>query len=260
MIVVALVSTKGGVGRTTLTANLAAALHAQGRTVYAVEMDPQNSLQWHLGCAPGNVDGLARATIAGTAWRNATRMAGNVTLLPHGALDEVDRLAFEQALYAQPDLLQRHLLALAVPDNAVVLIDSASGPSVYQRQALNAADIALMVMLPDAASFAGMTTMTQQVQAHGRTGAKFFDTAVIVNQIDNARQLAKDVVRVLPGALDDLPLGRIHRDESVAEALACQALVADYAPNSMAVADIALCAQALSARIDAAQFAQDAQA
>ena len=50
MVVFSVVSAKGGVGKTTITANMAMAL-AGGRNVVAVDLDPQNALRLHLDFA-----------------------------------------------------------------------------------------------------------------------------------------------------------------------------------------------------------------
>ncbi len=56
MIVVAMASTKGGVGKTTLTASLAACAASEGKQVVLVDLDPQETLAmwWKLRGCPDN--------------------------------------------------------------------------------------------------------------------------------------------------------------------------------------------------------------
>ena len=79
MNVITLASRKGGAGKTTLAAHLAALVHSQGRSVLAVDADPQGSLSLcnrlratdaiPLATAERGIDrALAMAMVAGTEW------------------------------------------------------------------------------------------------------------------------------------------------------------------------------------------------
>ena len=52
---IAVVNQKGGVGKTTSVANIAAALAAKGLKVMVIDLDPQAHLTIHLGAEPQNV-------------------------------------------------------------------------------------------------------------------------------------------------------------------------------------------------------------
>ena len=161
MKVIAVVSAKGGVGKTTLTANLATALQHQGvATVCVLDTDAQNALALHFGGDPQAIAGVSRATLAGQDWASVcVRGASGVFVLPYGLVNETDRVAFERHLDAHPGWMAQQLHNLHLPADAVVLIDTPPGPSVYMQQALTAAHAVVVVSRPDAASSAALALM-----------------------------------------------------------------------------------------------------
>ena len=248
MKVVAIVSAKGGVGKTTVTANLATALAYAGHPLLGIDLDPQNALKYHFGFDPNDVNGVSRATLAGADWRLSALNSGErgVVLLPYGLVNEDDRRRFEHMLDADPDWLARNLDAVQLPQDALVLLDTPPGPSVYLQQALRIADLVLVVTLPDAASYATLPMMENLVRSYCDGRKDFLGHFHIINQVDTTRQLAADVAQVIRHRYSGRVLGNIHRDQSVAEALACDKSVIDYARDSQATEDFLAAAQAVT--------------
>lgn len=251
MKIIAVVSAKGGVGKTTLTANLAAALQRSGtQTVLVLDLDPQNALALHFGGDPQALAGVSRATLAGQAWGSVcARSASGVHVLPYGLVNETDRIAYERHLETHPDGLTQQLQGLGLPPDAVVLIDTPPGPSVYMQQALNAAHWAVLVSLPDAASYAALALMQRLVATYGEPRVDFVESLYVLNQVDGARQLSKDITRLMQGNFDAQLIGVIHEDQAVREALASDQSVLDYDPHGQAADDLRQCALKLAGRV-----------
>lgn len=258
MKVIAIVSAKGGVGKTTLTANLATALEALGvPTLLVLDLDPQNALGLHFGCDPGSLEGISRASLAKEEWGPVcVRSASGVYVLPYGVVNETDRMAFEKHLDANPQWLAEQLQGLSLPQDAVVLIDTPPGPSVYMRQALSAAQTVVIVSLPDAASYASLALMQRLVHTYCIPRSDFSQALYVLNQADGARQLSKDILRTMQGSLGDLLVGVIHEDQAVREALAYDQSVLEYDTHGQAAADVRQCARTLAQRLRLPQVAE----
>lgn len=64
----------------------------------------------------------------------------------------------------------------------------------------------------------------------------------VFNQIEPRRRLCRDVLALAHEVLGETLFGTVHHDEAVAEAVACQMTVLDYAPDSVAAHDMAVVA------------------
>lgn len=240
MVILSVVSAKGGVGKTTVTANMAMAL-SEGRNVVSVDLDPQNALRLHLGVSVEEIDGVGRSTLEGRDWKTCLFRGGaGPYILPYGNLNEVDRDAFEVHLSSNPDWLVSGLSTLGLGPQDLVVIDTPPGPSLYQQQALRAAHFVLVVIHADPASYATLPAMESILNKYCAGRANFFGSAYLINNVPSGSALARDVVRVVRSDLGDRMVPNVvHQDEAVKEALAFDQLVLQYAPHSEAANDIA---------------------
>ena len=86
MPLIAVASPKGGVGKTTLTAHLAAILAGRGHRVTVLDLDPQNALRLHMGVSIREESGFLADIASRPAWKSAVlRTESGASLLPYGA-------------------------------------------------------------------------------------------------------------------------------------------------------------------------------
>ncbi|MDF0734250.1 cellulose biosynthesis protein BcsQ [Pseudomonas entomophila] len=249
--VITVVSAKGGVGKTTMAANLATALRKAGHPVIAIDLDPQNALYHHfLPADEQPVDAERGVAHQGDDWQVIGMASSDgVYVLPYGQVDEDSRLGFERTLRNDPLWLARQLEALQINEGAVVVIDTPPGPSAYLRQALAVANLALVVSLADAASYTSLPQIEALVETYTAGRKDFVGASYLINQVDYSRQLNKDITQILRGLLGPKMIGVVHRDQSISEALAYNRNVLGYDPNGRGCQDILECAQALTERL-----------
>ncbi|MCB5364538.1 cellulose synthase operon protein YhjQ [Pusillimonas sp. CC-YST705] len=236
---VAIVSAKGGVGKSTISASLGMALLRTGHPVLGIDLDPQNSLRLHLGEHDYKLDGLSRATLEGRDWRQVGhQLDPGFTVLPYGHVNETDRRKFETLLATDPAWLSRNLEKLPLVSETTVIIDTPPGPSVYLQQALSAADIVIIVTLADAASYATLPQMDKLISHYCTTRADFLGYAFLINQYDGTKALSKDVLQTMRDDRPEHTVGVVRLDQAVSEALAHGLSIVDYDKTSRAYQDI----------------------
>ncbi|MCX5592349.1 cellulose biosynthesis protein BcsQ [Alcaligenes endophyticus] len=254
MNIIAVVSAKGGVGKTTVSASLGEALVRQGQAVLAVDLDPQNALRFHYfrDQAFEHTHGLAQTCVEELPLAQALLSAPTpgIVLLPYGQCTEANRDQFERQLREQPYWLKERLLELKLPEQACVVIDTPPGPSVYLQQALRAANFVVIVVLADAGSYITLPQMHGLIGQYCDPKQGFVGAGVLLNQVDRARALATDVALLLSDEEREMVIGRIHTDPAIAESLACGMTVFDYMENSEAVRDFMAVAREVLSQLD----------
>lgn len=249
--VVAVVSAKGGVGKTTLSASLAAAMQRSGRKVLVLDLDPQNALQHHFQASSGGDEHSVLGIAHGEQDWHACGMSSDsgVFVLPYGDIDEAQRLNIEQQMSANPEWLARRLAAMDLDEGSVIFIDTPPGPSIYLRQALSVASEVVVVSLADAASYTSLPKIDSLIKTYTDGCESFMGTSYLINQVDEARQLSRDITCILQELLGKQVLGLVHHDPAIGSALACNRNILDYDPQSLASSDILGCSGALVARL-----------
>ena len=236
MQVISFVSSKGGVGKSTMAANVAVALHQRGHRVLAIDLDPQNSLRLHLGMDADDPSGMIREGLQRHALFTSPF---GVHFAPFGHANSADIRQFAAYLQDHPRWLADNLSALAPLGFDYVCIDTPPGPTPYLQQALMASDRVLAVMLADAASYAAVPQIFDLVDLYTHDRPDFDGIHVLLNRMPLSSRLGHQVRSALTSEseITMVPIS-IHHDPRVGIALANQEPAVVHAPNAMVSMDI----------------------
>lgn len=251
MPLIAFVSPKGGVGKTTLAANVAAVLAARGHDVLAIDLDPQNALRLHLGVPIHEEGGFLVALPDGADWRALLRPTrARVNLLAHGHAEPRAALDLTRLLLERPDALAVPVKEMLADPKRVVVLDAAPGPTPAISALLPLADLICVVLLADSGSAAIIPSVASgRFMGRGTLAARAAQKAMLVlNQVEVGEPLSDAVLDFAQQAMGDRPVAAVARDPAVAEALADRRMpVEGTGPGSE---DMALLAETIAKRLE----------
>ncbi|UVK97012.1 cellulose biosynthesis protein BcsQ [Pseudomonas sp. B21-048] len=242
--VIAVVSANGGVGKSTVVAGLAKALRRLGGRTIAIDLDPQNALPSHLGTLKQGA-GLIQLKQPDTDW-SAHCQPGycDSELLPFGTGNVDDLRSLKQQMLDDTNWLNRHLVSMNLGENDTVILDTPSGANIYSQQALDAADLVLVITVADAAAYLALDTMAQWLETRARPAQVH---RYVLNQQEDSRSFSRDMSLLFQRRLGSDLIKTIRLDHQLNESLAYNQDPLQHAPDSIGCQDILSLARAVHA-------------
>ncbi|MEU6565100.1 ParA family protein [Nocardia nova] len=224
-LIVAMCNQKGGVGKTTSTINLGAALAEYGRKVLLVDLDPQGALSAGLGVAHHDLDlTVHNLLVGGRANAQDVLMSTKVDgmdLLP----SNIDLSAAEIQLVNEVGREQTLGRAIAPLRDRYdyVLVDCQPSLGLLTVNALACADGVIIPMECEYFSLRGLALLTDTVEkVRDRLNPRLALSGIVVTMFDarllHSRQVMARVVEVFGDLVYDTVINRTVRfpDASVA--------------------------------------------
>lgn len=247
---IACINQKGGVGKTTSTTNLGAAMADAGQRVLLVDLDPQSHLTLHFGvepaeCNPGIYEVLTDGVPVDQAMQ---KVRENIWLVP--ADTALAAAEMELVSVVGREVILRDALDAVSGKFDIMLIDCPPSLGLLTINSLAAVEEVIVPMQPHFLSLQGFAKLLDTVQlVVNRITPRLTLTGIVLCMYETGTKLASEVSADLNTFLDsarDTPSPWsgarmfetvIRRNIKLAECASMGQTIFDYAPGSNGAAD-----------------------
>jgi chromosome partitioning protein len=241
---------KGGVGKTTTTVNLGAALAEAGNHVCMIDLDPQAHLTINYGMEPtADTCSLYDVLLNDRSFLEAVhKVDDRIAVVP----SSIDLAAAEVELVSvlgRERLLKERLEAVE-HDFDFILLDCPPSLGLLTLNALAVADEVIIPMQPHFLALQGVAKLLETVQlVNKRINPKLRISGIVLTMFDSQTKLCNEVVaelnsfidqaagKPLPWAKAKIFASKIRRNIKLAECPSFGKTIIAYEPNSNGAAD-----------------------
>jgi len=217
--VYAIANQKGGVGKTTTTLNLGAALQELGRRILLIDMDPQASLTVCLGLVPDELEAtIYNALLLSIQGESTSPTLADLITKTKSGLELVP--ANIELSQADMDLVREPLGVYALRDVLApvkdlydyILIDCPPSLGILTTNALAAADEVLIPLQADWLALKGVNLLLKTIsKIQKRANRNLHIAGILLTMADTRTSHAREIINSTKEAFN----GRIHVFTSV---------------------------------------------
>ena len=241
MAVIAVFNQKGGVGKTTTTLNVAAALARMGKNPIAIDLDPQAHLtiSFGMGSVAGADSVAAFFREEKTLAQLARELPTHLRLIPgHLEISKIEALQAKSASAARR--LQQGLEHELGKEGVPILIDCCPMLGVMSLNAIIAADRVLVPVSADFLSLQSVNKLDMALKALEGPLQRKIEKRIVLTRFDGRRKLSYDIYDQLQERYGkDLCATRIVENVALATSPSHAQDVFAYAPSSPGARDYA---------------------
>src|SRR5438552_8785512 len=265
MRVIAFMNQKGGVGKTTTTVNLGAALAEMGKKVCLIDLDPQAHLTINYGIEPtAEIISLYSVLIEDKNFLEAVHTAGdNIAVVP----SSIDLVAAEIELVSVigREMILKKKIEAASHDFDFLLLDCPPSLGLLTINALAVATEVIIPMQPHFLALQGVGKLLETVALVSRRMNPLLKVSgIVLTMFDSQTKLSNEVVNDLNGFIENAkgkPLpwahakifeSKIRRNIKLAESPSFGQTILKYEPQSHGAADYRALAREVLAQNPAA--------
>lgn len=199
--VIAVALVKGGVGKTTTTLNLGAALAEQGQRVLLIDCDPQCSLSLALGIEVRGITHTLASAITDYLTTYTLGLDQAIMSTPTGvdlvpASIRLNRVDKELNLAAQREFVLKKLVDPVLPHYDVVLLDTMPATNNLVTNALVAATELIIPLEPEYLGVESLAMTLEDVEQIRRSGLnpRLTVRGIVLTQVDGRTVLHREIV------------------------------------------------------------------
>lgn len=242
--IIAILNHKGGVGKTTTTINLAAALQQKKKRVLAIDMDGQANLTESFGLSIEE-EKTVYGAMKGEYPLPLVKTENGISIVPAC----LDLSAAESELINEPgrELILKGLIArlLDTQQFDYILIDCPPSLGLLTLNALTAADYLIIPVQAQFLAMRGMAKITNVIEiVRERLNPNLNIGGIVITQFDKRKTLNKNVSEIINDSFCDKVFKTVIRDNvALAEAPIKGKNIFEYNKNSNGAKDYMSLAQ-----------------